>query len=308
MKVLELSGSQVMWALLIVFLGVSAVIFFYRNYLNKMRKTNLKEVHDSSKDASPLTARTKYPELDVFRYSGTFLGMGLITALLFAIIAFSYTQFEKDIYIPDGALDLEEEIEVEPPRTAEPPPPPPPPPPPVIEEVPEEEIEEEDVVEFQDQSVEEETVVEAPPEVEEKAPPPPPPPPPPKKEPPAAEIFKVVEDMPRFPGCENESSKEAKKQCSDKEMLKFIYKNIKYPAVARENGVEGTSVVTFVVERDGSITDVKVLRDPGAGTGAEAARVVEMMNNMPQKWIPGKQRGQAVRVQFNLPVKFKLEN
>lgn len=86
-------------------------------------------------------------------------------------------------------------------------------------------------------------------------------------------------------------------------MLKFIYDNIQYPGIARENGVEGTVVVQFVVEKDGSITDVKVIRDIGAGCGAEAMRVV---NKMP-KWNPGKQRGRPVRVQFNLPVKFKLE-
>jgi protein TonB len=169
----------------------------------------------------------------------------------------------------------------------------------VIEEVPEEEIEEEDQDLFQDQSIEEQTVVEAP--VVEEAPPPPPPPPPPK--PKVEEIFKVVEDMPRYPGCEDISDKDERKMCAQQKMLEFIYKNIKYPAIARENGIEGTVVVSFVVEKDGSITDARVVRDIGAQCGDEALRVV---NDMP-KWVPGKQRGRAVRVQFNLPVKFKLE-
>ncbi|MCI4649500.1 MAG: energy transducer TonB [Phaeodactylibacter sp.] len=90
-------------------------------------------------------------------------------------------------------------------------------------------------------------------------------------------------------------------------MLEFIYKNIKYPAIARENGVEGTAVVQFVVETDGSITDANVVRDPGAQTGAEALRVVNLMKEQGIQWIPGKQRGRAVRVQFNLPVRFRLE-
>ena len=90
-------------------------------------------------------------------------------------------------------------------------------------------------------------------------------------------------------------------------LLEFIYKNIKYPAIARENGVEGTAVVQFVVETDGSITDAKVVRDPGAQTGSEALRVVNLMKNKGIQWIPGKQRGRAVRVQFNLPVRFRLE-
>ena len=121
------------------------------------------------------------------------------------------------------------------------------------------------------------------------------------------EIFKVVEQMPRFPGCENKGSEAEKKQCAQQELLKFIYKNIKYPAIARENGVEGTCVIQFVVEKDGAIADAKVVRDIGAQCGQEALRVVNLMNQKGLKWTPGKQRGRAVKVQFNLPVKFRLE-
>ncbi|MEM9821035.1 MAG: energy transducer TonB, partial [Bacteroidota bacterium] len=183
---------------------------------------------------------------------------------------------------------------------------PPPPPPPVIEEVPEEEIEEEEEVEFVDQSVEEETVVEAPPEPEpvEEAPPPPPPPPPPEPE--VEEIFTVVEEMPRFPGCEDKPKAE-RKACADKKMLQFIYKNIKYPPIARENGVEGAVVIRFVVDKDGKVKEPLIVKDIGAGCGNEALRVVKMMNNMPQGWVPGKQRGKPVKVYFNLPVRFRLE-
>jgi protein TonB len=120
------------------------------------------------------------------------------------------------------------------------------------------------------------------------------------------EIFKVVEEMPRFPGCEDLAAAE-RKTCADRKMLEFIYKNIKYPAIARENGIEGTAVVTFVVEKDGKVTDARLLRDPKGGTGDEALRVVNLMNTEGIRWVPGKQRGRPVRVQFNLPVKFKLE-
>ena len=113
--------------------------------------------------------------------------------------------------------------------------------------------------------------------------------------------------MPRFPGCEDEADKAAKKACADKKMLEYIYKNIKYPAIARENGVEGMVVVQFVVEKDGTVTDAKVVRDIGAQCGQEALRVVNLMNNEGIRWTPGKQRGRPVRVQFNLPVRFKLE-
>ena len=122
-----------------------------------------------------------------------------------------------------------------------------------------------------------------------------------------SEIFRVVEEMPRFPGCEDmEGNAREIKSCADRKMLQFLYSHIKYPATARQNGVEGNVVISFVVEKDGSITDPKVIRDPGAGLGEESVRVVHMMGDLPEKWIPGRQRGEAVRVQFILPVKFQL--
>ena len=125
---------------------------------------------------------------------------------------------------------------------------------------------------------------------------------------PEDKIFKVVEEMPRFPGCEDMAgSIDERKACSDKKLLEYLYKNLKYPAIARENGVEGMAVIQFVVEKDGSVAGAKVVRDPGAGTGTSALKVVEAMNSMGAKWTPGKQRGRPVKVQYTLPVKFKLE-
>lgn len=116
-------------------------------------------------------------------------------------------------------------------------------------------------------------------------------------------IFKIVEEMPRFPGCEDEGfAKQEKYECAETKLLTYLANNLRYPAIARENGVEGMVVVSFVIETDGSITDVKILRNIGAGCGAEAKRVAE---NMPD-WLPGKQRGREVRVQYNLPVRFRL--
>ena len=287
----------------VAFIGIVvlilALIFIVRARIARKSSQSLAEKYDRGDEKSVLDVRNKYPEVDVFRLSGTFFNVGLMVSIGLIVLAFSWTTYEKEVIIPTGALEFEEEIEIEPPRTAEPPPPPPPPPPPVIQEVPDELIEEDEQVEFTDQSIEEETVVEAP--VVEAAPPPPPPPPPPQ--PKVEEIFKVVEDMPRFPGCEDSSNKDERKKCAEQKMLEYIYKNIKYPAIARENGVEGTVVITFVVEKDGTITDARAARDIGAQCGQEALRVVESM----PKWVPGKQRGRAVRVQFNLPVKFKLE-
>ena len=85
--------------------------------------------------------------------------------------------------------------------------------------------------------------------------------------------------------------------------IKFISDNIVYPSMAKESNIQGTVYVTFVVEADGSITDVKVLRGLGGGCDEEAVRVVKMM----PKWNAGKQSGKSVRVQFNLPIKFTLQ-
>jgi len=302
------SSSELVIAVGGIFLAIVAIIVLGRLYFSRQSASGLAAKYKDKERNSPLTARNKYPEVDVFRMRSLFLRFGLIGTLALTIGAFNWTLYEQQVEIPDDALVMDEEIEIEVPRSAEPPPPPPPPPPPVIEEVPNELVlEAEDDFEFVDQSVEVETAVEAPKFVDnsDAAPPPPPPPPP---EPEVKEIFKIVEEMPRFPGCEDLSASiEEKKACSDQKLLEFIYKNIKYPQVARENGIEGTVVVQFVVNEDGSVSDAQLMRDIGAKCGEEAVRIIELMNNMPEKWAPGKQRGRAVRVMFTLPIKFRLE-
>ena len=112
-------------------------------------------------------------------------------------------------------------------------------------------------------------------------------------EPPKVEetkVFDVVEEMPQFPG-------------GSAALFEYLSKNIKYPVVAEENGVQGRVVVTFVVERDGSITDVKVVKSVDPSLDKEAQRVVKSMPH----WIPGKQNGSAVRVKYTVPVTFRLQ-
>ena len=112
-------------------------------------------------------------------------------------------------------------------------------------------------------------------------------------EPPKVEeekVFDVVEQMPSFPG-------------GNTALMKFLNENIHYPVVAQENGVQGRVVVSFVVERDGHITDVQIARSVDPSLDKEAQRVVKSM----PKWIPGKQNGSAVRVKFNVPVSFRLQ-
>lgn len=103
------------------------------------------------------------------------------------------------------------------------------------------------------------------------------------------DIFQIVEDVPTFP-------------LGD--VSKWIAKNVKYPQIAAENGVQGKVFMNFVIEKDGSITDVKVLRGVDAALDKEAIRVIKSM----PKWKPGKQRGKPVRVSFNLPIVFQLTN
>ena len=118
------------------------------------------------------------------------------------------------------------------------------------------------------------------------------------------EVYKVVEQMPMFPGCEQlGGSNQELQECATKAMLEFIYGNIRYPKQAREAGIEGTAVVTFIVGKDGELLEPRIVRSVGAGTDEEVLRVVEEM----PAWIPGKQDGRDVQVQFNLPIKFRLE-
>lgn len=121
-------------------------------------------------------------------------------------------------------------------------------------------------------------------------------------------IFRVTEEAPRFPGCEHpDSSLIARKKCADQRLLEYVYRRVIYPVEARDQNIQGTAVISFVVEADGSLSQPKVLRDIGGGTGEAALRLVYAMQQEGIRWIPGKQGGKAVRTQFSLPVKFKLE-
>ena len=123
-------------------------------------------------------------------------------------------------------------------------------------------------------------------------------------------IFKVVQDMPRFPGCENieELSKEELKDCSDQKLLAYLYTNLKYPQQARDQKIEGRVYVQFVVEKDGSVSQINLARGIGGGCNEAVLDLVESMNEMEVKWRPGYQRGKPVRVMYTLPVAFKLED
>lgn len=119
-------------------------------------------------------------------------------------------------------------------------------------------------------------------------------------------VFRHAEEMPRFPGCEDLPYEERKK-CSDQKKLAFIYKNVKYPPIAKAQGVQGTAVIMFVIETDGTVTNAQVVQSLEATCDAEALRVINSMNEANLRWIPAKQDGQPVPVQMYLPIRFRAE-
>jgi protein TonB len=212
-----------------------------------------------------------------------FLEIGLIIALGLVLLAFSWKSSDKSISevyqrkvldIPEDIIPITEQKAPEPPKVQ---------PPQVISTINivenQVDVEENFVIDAEaDQFTEiPEYILQAPIQQEEEV----------EVE---TEIFYVVESMPSFPGGEDQ-------------IYAYLARNLHYPVLAREAGIQGRVFVTFVVERDGSITDIRVLRGIGGGCDEEAVRVVE---NMPE-WTPGKQRGIPVRVQFNLPIKFTLQ-
>ena len=104
------------------------------------------------------------------------------------------------------------------------------------------------------------------------------------------EVFQVVEQMPEFPG-------------GMEKLMDYLSKNIKYPSIAQENNIQGRVIVEFVVNKDGSIVEPKVMRSVDTSLDNEAMRVIKSM----PKWNPGKQRGKAVRVRYTVPVLFRLQ-
>jgi len=207
-----------------------------------------------------------------------FVMMGLVMVLSLLYIGFEWTESEVKIYDSfDTEMLAEEEIEIQQ-TQQELPPPPPPPVPDVVEVI--NIVEDDVIVESVDINTEDDknkevviaAPVAAPVEEEDNV------------------VFQVVETMPSFPG-------------GDQALFKFLGENVKYPVIAQENGIQGRVICQFVVNKDGSIVDVEVVRPVDPSLDKEAIRVIKSMPN----WSPGKQRGKSVRVKYTLPVNFKLQ-
>lgn len=159
-------------------------------------------------------------------------------------------------------------------------------------------------IEFESSHTNEETsIIEVPRTMQ--SPPPPPPPPPPALHQEAQEIFKTVEQMPYFycEDCEQLPTFQERKKCADKMMIKEVYESLQWPALLKDSDIAGMIIVRFIVRKDGSIDEVEVVRGLHKAFDEEAIRVVKLL----KKWNPGKQRGRAVDVVFNLPIRIRLE-
>lgn len=221
----------------------------------------------------------KAPEHDLSKKTGMFLNLGLTISLLIAILAFEWPNNGDQEIIDLGQVEDDFEDIMEIPPTQQPPPPPPSVQIPEIVEVPdEEEIEEEiDVeldVEMTEQTKVDDIVFSQAPEEED-----------------VDEIFTIVEDQPEFPG-------------GMAAFYEYVNKRMKYPSQARRMGIEGRVYVEFIVDKDGSVTNVRAVKGIGAGCDEEAERVLAAV----PKFKPGKQRGRPVRVKMVLPIYFKLAN
>ena len=224
----------------------------------------------------------KSPKADLENKKTTNLLIGAILTLAVLFIGFEWSERDKQVVTDTGLTEIvfEEEIipitEQEQPKQA-----PPPPEAPKVEEVLEimdnDSKVEESTIQASDDTQAAVEVKYTPVEVEEE-------------EVEEEQIFQIVEEPASFPGGMGEC-------------MKWLGKNIKYPTISQENGVQGRVIVQFVINRDGSIVDAKVVRGVDPYLDKEALRVV---NQMP-KWSPGKQRGKAVRCQFTLPVQFRLQ-
>jgi periplasmic protein TonB len=224
----------------------------------------------------------KSPKADLENKRNLFLMLGLVIALGFVLFAFEYKTRPKktgslgevqEQVVEEEIIPITREQEVKPP---------PPPPPKVVEvlNIVEDDVEIEDELEIEDTEADEETIIDVEPVVEAGE----------EEEEEEAKVFFIVEDMPEFPG-------------GDMALRQYIANAIEYPTIAQENGIQGKVYVTFVVDKDGSVSDARIARGVDPSLNKEALRVV---NTLP-KWKPGKQRGEPVRVSYTVPINFVLQ-
>ena len=278
---------QLAWILLLIVVGLSVAGYAISYYLLSGGKNTDQIVskYQGSEESKSVFVK-KYAEADLSKVRTVLLAFGAIVAFSSSIYALTWR--DKPQQVEEFVMEaIDDELEIEAPQTEQVKPPPPPPPPPEIQVVEDDEILE-DEPEIEDIEIEEDEIIEVPDIIEEEV----------VVE---QEIFTIVEDMPKFKGCENLSGNEAT-TCTNTEIQKFIAKNIVYPPMALENDIEGKVFVRFVVNPKGEVTDVTIAK--GADSLLDNA-ALKLVKTMP-KFTPGKQRGKAVPVQYIIPINFKI--
>ncbi len=257
-----------------------------RDQIDDERNKNLSS-ENSVKNAVPipglhdvLTIKEERSQ-NASRNSGLFLSIGFCLSMLLVITAFEHKFYDSGNAVKLGSADATFEKTIEIPPTEQVPPPPPKISQPAIISVANDEDVAKDVKVDLDINVNEDTKVAPAPVIVQQAP---------VEEEEAQLVFTIVEDQPAPIGGMDA-------------FYKYVADNLKYPSMARRNNIEGRVFIRFVVEKDGSLSDVSVLKGIGGGCDEEAVRVVKEA----PKWKPGKQRGRPVRVQMILPIVFKLE-
>ena len=230
----------------------------------------------------------KNPKADLSKNSNLYFAIGLAVILFISWRAIEWKTYDKSGYGYE-ALNIDDDDDEEVPITEQiktpPPPPPPPPAPEVIEVVEDEEEIEETIIESTETDQEEIVeIVEVEEEFEDVDVP-----------------FAVIEDVPIYPGCER-VAKSKRRDCFQEQINKHIRKNFRYPEIAQEMGIQGRVYVNFVIDKDGSITSIR-MRGPDKNLEKEAQRIIAKLPRM----TPGKQRGRAVRVPFSIPITFRLQ-
>lgn len=224
----------------------------------------------------------KTPKADLENKRNIFIQMGLVIALGIVFVAFNINDSVRSAssFGDLEATTIEDEV-IPVTRADEIKPPPPPPPPKVVDvlTIVDDNVEIDVELEIDDSEANKATIIDALPQIQQK-----------EEVVEESEIFVVVEDMPEFPGGETA-------------LRSFINKNVNYPVIAAENGIQGKVYVRFVVDKDGSVTNAEIARGIDPSLDQEALRVVRTL----PKWKPGKQRGKPVRVSYTVPINFQLQ-
>jgi len=299
---MTLSGNQLLLGFLLITLMLLIIIFSFRFFMQRGFKTGALKKKTSKWSSSR----------GVFQYYNAIWGLGLIFSLCFVILSFSWTTSRVTSYtverLDDYVVYVEQEIERTTHKREKLPTPPIAKKPltvdpnimhfnpiPSTQENDDASIEIDNDVQFQENNLSVLSPITEPAPVEIII------------EDDAEEPVLFAERRALFPACEGPMDKEEREKCADQALLNYLSSNISYPTIARENGIEGTCIVQFIVEKDGKITAEEIIKDIGGGCGEESLRVIKLMTENDIIWKPALHKSRTVRMRIRVPVKFFLQ-